>query len=231
VPETEARRACWFLDSKGLIVRSRWDSLSAQKRPYAHEAEFVPDLATAVRALRPTALIGVAGAGRAFSPEILGEMARQNDRPIIFALSNPTSKSECTAEEAYVGTQGRAIFASGSPFRPVNFEGRTLIPGQGNNVYVFPGVGLGVLASQASRVTDDMFLAASEILARSTSEAELASGRVYPSLYRIRQVSIRIAAAVAGLAWDSGLAAGPRPPDLTDWIQRCVFEPDYYDYV
>ena len=229
--EADARQACWFMDSKGLIVRSRLDSLSAQKRPYAHDAAFVPDLATAVRTLRPTALIGVAGAGRAFSPEILGEMARLNARPIVFALSNPTSKSECTAEEAYAGTQGRAILASGSPFGPVTFEGQTLAPGQGNNVYIFPGVGLGVLASQSRRVTDEMFLAASEILARSTSEAELASGRVYPSLRRIREVSVRIATAVAGLAWDAGLAPGPRPADLAAWIQRCVFEPVYYDYV
>lgn len=230
IPEDEARRACWFMDSKGLIVQSRAASLTPQKRPYAHAAEPVADLLSAVRRLRPTALIGVAGAGRAFTPEVLAAMAAANERPIVFALSNPTSKSECTAEEAYAATGGCAIFASGSPFGPVTLGGRTLVPGQGNNVYVFPGIGLGALASRASRVTDDMFLAASEVLASYTTDEELATGRVYPSLTRIRDVSVRIAAAVAQIAWDTGLAREPRPDDITCWIRRCLFEPEYYDY-
>lgn len=227
----EARRSCWFIDSKGLIVRSRMDTLVPQKRPFAHEAEFLPDLAAGIRALRPTGLIGVAGAGRAFTSDILGEMARLNERPIIFALSNPTSKSECTAEEAYGATGGRAIFASGSPFPPVAHGGRTLVPGQGNNVYVFPGIGLGVLASQSRRVTEDMFLSAAQILAGAPSAEELASGRVYPSLRRIRDVSVRIAEAVAGVAFDAGLAALPRPADVSALIRECVFVPEYHDYV
>lgn len=230
VPESEARRACWFMDSKGLIVQSRVESLSLQKRPYAHAGGDLHDLTAAVRQLRPTALIGVAGAGRAFTPEVLGAMAAVNQRPIVFALSNPTSKSECTAEEAYAGTAGRAVFASGSPFGPVSVGGRTLVPGQGNNVYVFPGVGLGVLASRAGRVTDDMFLAAAEILAEMTLPEELAVGRVYPSLRRIREVSVRIATAVARMAWDAGVAIEPRPDDVPGWIRRCVFEPEYVDY-
>lgn len=231
VGEAEARRQCWFVDSKGLIVRSRLESLVAQKRPYAHEGEFVPDLAAAVRALRPTALIGVAGAGRAFTAEILGEMSRLNERPMIFALSNPTSKAECTAEEAYGATAGRAIFASGSPFGPVDYGGRTLMPGQGNNVYIFPGIGLGVLASQSGRVTEDMFLAAARVVAEQTTPEELDSGRVYPSLRRIRDVSVRIAEAVAGLAFDAGLAGIPRHLDIADLVARCVFVPEYHDYV
>lgn len=231
VGEAEARRQCWFVDSKGLIVRSRLESLVAQKRPYAHEGEFVPDLAAAVRALRPTALIGVAGAGRAFTSEILGEMSRLNESPIIFALSNPTSKAECTAEEAYGATGGRAIFASGSPFAPVDCGSRTLVPGQGNNVYIFPGIGLGVLASQSERVTEDMFLAAARAVAEQTTPEELASGRVYPSLRRIRDVSVRIAEAVAGLAFETGLAGIPRPPDSADLVGRCVFVPEYHEYV
>ncbi len=231
VREDEARKLCWFIDSKGLIVRSRWESLVPQKRPYAHEAEFLPDIAAGVRGLKPTALIGVAGAGRAFTPEILGEMARINERPIIFAMSNPTSKSECTAEEAYVGTGGRAIFASGSPFPPVAFGGRTLVPGQCNNVYVFPGIGLGVLACQARRVTEDMFLAAAQILAGETADEELASGRVYPSLCRVREVSVRIAAAVARVAYDADLADMPAADDIAGWIRESVFEPEYREYV
>ncbi len=230
IPEAQARQACWFMDSKGLIVQSRLATLGPQKRPYAHAAEPLTDLFSAVQSLRPTALIGVAGAGRAFTPEVLAALAALNPRPIVFALSNPTSRSECTAAEAYTATEGRAIFASGSPFAPVTLNGRTLVPGQGNNVYVFPGIGLGALACRASRVTDDMFLAASEILAAATTDDELAAGRIYPSLTRIREVSLRIAAAVARMAWDTGLAREPRPDDVPAWIQRCVFEAEYFDY-
>lgn len=229
--QEDARRRCWFIDSKGLIVRSRIESLAPQKRAYAHEGDFLPDIETAVRALKPTALIGVAGAGRAFTPQILGEMARLNPRPIIFAMSNPTSKSECTAEEAYGGTDGRAIFASGSPFPPVNRGGQVLLPGQCNNVYVFPGIGLGVLACQATRVTEAMFLAAARILAAATSTEELAAGRVYPSLRRIREVSAGIAVAVAEEAYAAGLAEVPRPDDVTGLIRESVFEPVYREYV
>ncbi len=225
--EEDARRLCWFIDSKGLIVRSRIGTLAPQKRAYAHESEFLPDIATAVTALKPTALIGVAGAGRAFTPQILGEMARLNPRPIIFAMSNPTSKSECTAEEAYGGTDGRAIFASGSPFPPVNLGGQVLLPGQCNNVYVFPGIGLGVLACQATRVTEAMFLAAAKILAAATSTEELAAGRVYPSLRRIREVSADIAVAVANEAYAAGLAEVPRPGDVSRLIRESIFEPVY----
>lgn len=229
--EDDARRLCWFIDSKGLIVRSRLESLAPQKRPYAHDREFIPDLAGAVGALKPTALIGVAGAGRAFTPEMIGEMARLNQRPIIFAMSNPTSKSECTAEEAYGATDGRAIFASGSPFPPVTHGGRVIMPGQCNNVYIFPGIGLGVLACQATRVNDAMFLAAAKVLAAATSPEELNTGRVYPSFTRVRDVSVRIATAVAEVAYEAGLAGVPRPDDIGALIRQSVFEPEYREYV
>ena len=181
----EARQRCWFVDSKGLVVKSRSD-LSGHKLRYAHDHEFIFDLPTVVETLKPTAIIGVSGQHGIFTRPVLEAMARVNERPIVFALSNPTSKAECTAEEAYTGTEGRAIFASGSPFDPVTLEGKTLVPAQGNNVYIFPGVGLGVIASGARHVIEEMFFVAAQTLAHEVSDEDLAQGRVYPPLARIR---------------------------------------------
>ena len=181
------------MDSKGLVVSSRTD-LAEHKRPYAHDYPFHKDLLSAVEAVKPTAIIGVSGQPNTFTPEILKAMGRINERPIMFALSNPTSKAECTAEEAYRYTDKRAIFASGSPFPEVNIDGQTFVPGQANNAYIFPGVGLGVLASEASRVTDEMFTAAAKSLNDQVTAEDLKIGRIYPSLSRIREVSANIAA-------------------------------------
>jgi len=229
LPEAEARRRCWFVDSKGLVVASRTD-LVHHKKPWAHEAPFVPDLPTAIESLRPTCLIGASGMPATFTPEILAAMARLNERPVVFALSNPTSKAECTAEAAYVHTQGRALFASGSPFLPVVYGGRTFQPGQGNNAYIFPGVGLGAVASGSREVTDAMFLAAARTLASLVTEEELASGNLYPSLSRIRAVSRVIASEVAAMAFDLGLATYDRPADLEAWIDGFVYVPEYAVY-
>ncbi|HVS51339.1 MAG TPA: NAD-dependent malic enzyme [Opitutaceae bacterium] len=231
VSEAEARRQCWFVDSKGLVVQSRRAELAAHKLPYAHEHAFLPTLADAVQALRPTALIGVSGTPATFTREIIGAMAQLNERPVVFALSNPTSKAECTAEQAYAWSSGRAIFASGSPFPPVELEGRRFVPGQGNNIYIFPGVGLGALASEAREVTDEMFLAAARTLASLVTAEDLAVGRVFPPLTKIREVSLRIATAVATHAHERGLARAPRPADLTADIRARMFEPVYRDYV
>ncbi|MGC8720695.1 MAG: NAD-dependent malic enzyme, partial [Thermodesulforhabdaceae bacterium] len=140
----EARERCWYVDSRGLVVAAR-DDLTEHKKEFAHDHPFLPDLISAVKAIKPTILIGVSGKPRMFTPEVLSEMARINERPVIFSLSNPTSNTECTAEEAYRYTGGRAIFASGSPFDPVEVDGKVFYPAQGNNVYIFPGVGLGVM--------------------------------------------------------------------------------------
>lgn len=226
----EARRCCWYVDSKGLIVKSRTD-LNGHKLHYAHDHPAITDFHSAVETLRPHAIIGVSGQPKRFTPEILESMARINERPIVFSLSNPTSKSECTAEEAYTWTEGRAIFASGSPFDPVVINGRKLYPSQGNNVYIFPGVGMGVMASGAVRVTDEMFLTAARIVAGEVSEADLQFGRVYPPLPRIREVSLTVALAVAEVAYSRGLAAKPRPDDLADHIQTLMFEPEYQSYI
>jgi malate dehydrogenase (oxaloacetate-decarboxylating)(NADP+) len=225
-----ARRRCWFVDSRGLVVRSRAE-LAAHKLPYAHDHAELADLGSAIAALRPTVLVGASGQGGAFTREVLATMARLNERPIVFALSNPTSSSECSALEAYSWTGGRAIFASGSPFDPVTLDGKTYVPGQGNNVYVFPGVGLGVVAAKARHVTDEMFMAAAHTLAREVGEDDLEHGRIYPHLTRIRAVSATIATAVAEIAYRQGLAAEPRPPDLRARIGSLMYRPAYEDYL
>jgi len=228
--EAEAKRRCWYVDSKGLVVKSRTD-LVEHKRPYAHDHPPVTDFLAAVESLKPTTLIGVSGMPRTFTKQVVEAMARLNRRPILFALSNPTSKSECTAEEAYTWSEGRAIFASGSPFPPVTYKGKTFVAGQGNNAYIFPGVGLGVIASEAARVTDDMFFAAAKTLADLVSEKDLAEGRIYPSLTRIREVSAAIATAVADVAFQRGLTKMNRPADLAAHVKAQMYEPTYREYV
>ena len=228
--EAEARARCWFVDSQGLVVRNRLGKLAGHKVPYAHDHPFVATLAEAIETVKPTVLIGVSGQARAFNRDIVARMAALNQRPIIFALSNPTSKAECTAEEAYQWTGGRAIFASGSPFPPVTLGDRTYVPGQGNNVYIFPGVGLGALACEAVQITDRMFLNAARTLAAQVTEEDLALGRIFPALSRIRDVSLQIAVAVAEEAHRAGLARRPRPADLEADIRARIFEPVYRNY-
>jgi malate dehydrogenase (oxaloacetate-decarboxylating)(NADP+) len=225
----DARRRCWFVDSKGLVVRGRTD-LKDEKLPFAHDHPFLPDLQSAVEALRPTAVIGVAGQSGLFSRPVLEAMARFNDRPIIFAMSNPTSKQECTAEEAYAWTGGKAIFASGSPSAPLTVGGVEIAPGQANNAYVFPGVGLAVTACDITRVNDGMFLAAARALAGQVTAQDLARGSVYPPLERIRDAAAAVAAAVAEAAYRDGLADRERPKDLPAHLRSHMYEPVYPNY-
>lgn len=225
-----ARQKCWFVDSQGLVVKSR-SNLAEHKLPYAHNHQFLPDLLSAIQAIKPTALIGVSGQGNTFTQPMVETMAELNERPMIFALSNPTSKAECTAEQAYTWTNGRAIFASGSPFNPVTYNGQTFVPGQGNNSYIFPGVGLSVVACGAKHVTDEMFMAAAKALATTVTEADLAKGRIYPSLKRIREVSGVLATAVAEVAYAQGLATRPRLADMLAYMQSQMYQPVYRAYV
>ncbi len=224
--EAEARLRTWLVDSRGLVVKSR-SGLTEHKLAYAHEHPPIDDFLTAIRTLKPTAIIGVAAVGGTFTPEVLQTMAKINKRPIIFALSNPTSKAECSAEEAYRHTGGRALFACGSPYDPVKLDGKTFVPRQGNNSYIFPGVGLGAIASGTRLITDEMFMAAAHTLAQLVSEADLDQGSLYPALPRIREVSARIAAAVAEVAYKRGLAAGQPPKDLLTYVQSQMYDPRY----
>jgi malate dehydrogenase (oxaloacetate-decarboxylating)(NADP+) len=229
-PEPEARRRNWLVDSRGLVVKGRTD-LAEHKVAYAHDHRPMGDFLTAIRSLKPTAIIGVAAVAGTFTDEVLQTMAELNARPIIFALSNPTSKAECTAEEAYRYTSGRALFACGSPYDPVTLDGRTFVPRQGNNSYIFPGVGLGAIASGARRITDEMFMRAAHALAKLVSQSDLERGSLYPALPRIREVSVHIAAEVAQVAYRRGLATGEAPNDVLAHVQSHMYEPRYTHYV
>lgn len=222
----EARRRCWFFDSHGLVVTARGE-VPAYKREFCHDHPPIDSFLEAVHALQPTAILGVAAQPGAFTAGVLGAMAELNERPVILALSNPTSKSECTAEEAYHHTGGRAVFASGSPFDPVDFQGRQFVPGQGNNAYIFPGLGLGVVLSGTTRVTDSMFHAAARALAEFVPDSSLAAGSLFPPLTEIRQASARIAAAVIRVAAQEHLATRPLPEDLDGFVARQMYEPVY----
>ena len=225
----EARSRCWFVDSKGLVVSSR-KNLSRDKLPFAHEYYEKKDLSDIIQAIRPTALIGISGQANAFSKNVLELMKDINDYPLVFALSNPTSSSECTAEDAYKWTRGQCLFASGSPFDSVEIEGETFIPGQGNNAYIFPGVGLGIILSQAEVISDDLFLAAAETLSNLVSDEELSSGQLYPSIKDIKKVSKEIAITVAGKAFSEGLTNMAIPQDIESSLDRIIYNPVYPDY-
>jgi malate dehydrogenase (oxaloacetate-decarboxylating)(NADP+) len=229
IPAGQARKQCWFVDTQGLLHSGR-DEIAAHKQRYAQEHAPIDDFLTAVKELKPTAILGLSGQPGTFSREIIEAMAEINQRPIIFALSNPTSKAECTAEEAYGWSNGRAIFASGSPFEPVKIGNRTFVPGQGNNAYIFPGVGLGVIVSRSREVTNEMFLAAAHSLASQVTDSDLERGRVYPPLSHIRKVSALIALEVAKIAWAEGLADREEPEDIMADIREHMFQPVYPHY-
>jgi malate dehydrogenase (oxaloacetate-decarboxylating)(NADP+) len=222
----EARRRCWLVSSKGLIESSRTDLADFQK-PFAHEHAPVPDFLAAVESLRPTAIIGVSTMPKLFNRAVIEAMARINRRPLIFPFSNPTSRSECTAEEAYQWSQGRAIFASGSPFAPVRYEGKTLVPGQGNNFYIFPAIGMAVFATEARRVTNEMFIEAAKSLAEQVTAEDLDMGLIYPPQSTILKTSLHVAERVTEVIFESGLAGVERPADIRAFIQSKVYQPKY----
>jgi malate dehydrogenase (oxaloacetate-decarboxylating)(NADP+) len=225
----QARKHCWFVDTKGLLVADR-KNIPAHKQPYAHDHARVDNLLEAVKTLRPTAILGLSGQPGTFTKDVIQAMAAINDRPIIFALSNPTSQAECTAKQAYAHSDGKAIFASGSPFDPVKLGNRTFVPGQGNNAYIFPGVGLGAIVSGARAVTDEMFLVAAHSLANQVTAADLERGRIYPPLSRIRKVSALIARDVAQVVYDKGLTDKEEPEDIGAAIQEYMYQPVYPHY-
>lgn len=219
--EQEARQRLWFCNSRGLLTATS-ERIAPHNEPYAHDAPPMPFL-EAIDYVKPTVLIGATGRPGTFNETALAKMAAINDRPVIFALSNPTSNAECTAEEAYAWTRGQAIFASGSPFAAVEYDGRLFKPGQGNNAYIFPGIGLGAIACGARHISDGMFLASAQALAKSVSEESLKIGAIYPPLPEIRRVSLEIAAAVAERATTEGEAT----VSSEDW--RASIAPTMYD--
>ncbi|CAN4096855.1 unnamed protein product [Withania somnifera] len=231
LPVEETRKKIWLVDSKGLIVSGREETLQAFKKPWAHEHEPVNNLLDAVKAVKPTVLIGTSGVGRQFTKEVVEAMASINERPLIMALSNPTSQAECTAEEAYTWSEGRAVYASGSPFPSFEYNEKVYFPGQANNCYIFPGFGFGLVMSGTIRVHDDMLLAASEALAAQVTEEHYAKGMIYPPFADIRKISAHIAASVAAKAYELGVATRlPRPADLVKYAESCMYTPNYRSY-
>jgi malate dehydrogenase (oxaloacetate-decarboxylating)(NADP+) len=228
--EEEAVARCWFIDSKGLVVKSR-EGLAENKIRFAQDHAPLKNTLEIIEAFKPTAIIGASGQPGTFSRQVVEAVTRLNERPIIFALSNPTSKAECTAAQAYEWSVGKAVFASGSPFHPVEFHGKRYVPGQGNNAYIFPGIGLGVIASGSKLVTDEMFLSAARTLANLVTETDLAQGRIYPPLSQIRNVSLAIAVAVARVAQQRGLAETELPDDFLGTIRAMMYRPEYVSLV
>jgi len=221
-----ARSRNALFDVHGLLVTGRNDIAECQK-PFVRDERPLATFVEAVKALRPTGIIGVSTVPKLFTREVIQTMAAINERPMIFPYSNPTSRSECTAEEAYRWSDGRAIFASGSPFPPVEMAGRRLVPGQGNNVYVFPAIGMAVYASEATRVTDETFIIAARALAEQVTDSELASGLIYPPQSDILGASLKVAEQIAAYIFDRGLARAPRPTDVGALIRERTYRPVY----
>lgn len=222
----EAYSRCWMFDVNGLLVKSRTDIAEHQKAS-AHESEPSKDFAASILKIKPTAIIGVSTAGGAFTQQVIENMSSINERPIIFPYSNPTSHSECTAEQAYTWSKGKAIFASGSPFAPVTYNGKTFTPGQGNNVFIFPALGLAIYATEAKRVTDEMLLIASEAVAEQITQEDFNNGLIYPPIKNIRNVSVNVAVKVAEEIFKSGLARVKKPKNIRKFIKSKMYEPVY----
>ncbi len=232
----EARERIWTVDSRGLVTKDR-QGLEDFKATYARDVAELETykcedrsrvtLEETVWGAKPTILIGTSGTPGMFTQPVVSAMAELNDRPMVFPLSNPTSKSECTAEQAIQWSDGRAIVATGSPFDPVEHKGRQYRIGQGNNAFIFPGVGLGVWVGRAKRVTDGMFLAAAKALADQVTEADLAEVAVYPQLTRIRECSRAVACAVVRCATEEGHADKDAQENLEERIEKAMWFPEY----
>ncbi|XP_052132063.1 NADP-dependent malic enzyme-like [Frankliniella occidentalis] len=227
--EAAALKRIWLVDSRGLIVKNRPEGgVTGEKVRFAQDHAPVKTLTEAVKTVKPSILIGAAAIGGAFTPEILQTMAANNKKPIVFALSNPTSKAECTAEDAYKHTNGTVVFASGSPFPPVTYNGKTFHPGQGNNAYIFPGVALGVICAGVKHISDEIFFLAAQTLANLVSQKDLDSGSLYPPLEDIQHCSSVIAEAVAEYAYKNGTASTyPKPADIKAYVKSQQYDHSY----
>src|ERR1700676_4156213 len=224
----EAQSRVYMFDINGLLEASRTDLLDFQK-PYAHQHAPSRDFVAAIESIKPTTIIGVSTIGGAFNQKVIEAMARINERPVILALSNPTEHAECTPEQAYTWSKGKAIYAAGVQFEPVHYNGQTFLPGQANNFYIFPAVGMAIFATQAKRVTDEMFIEAGQAVADQVPPDLLSEGLLYPLQSNILETEIQTAARVAKLVFDSGLARVSRPADMVSFIRQQVYKPEYRD--
>jgi malate dehydrogenase (oxaloacetate-decarboxylating)(NADP+) len=222
----EAQSRVYMFDINGLLEASRTDLLDFQK-PYAHQHAPTRDFVAAIESIKPTTIIGVSTIGGAFTQKVIESMSRINERPVILALSNPTEHAECTAEEAYTWSKGKAIYAAGVQFAPFHYDGQTFLPGQANNFYIFPAVGMAIFATQAKRVTDEMFIEAGQAVADQVPSELLNQGLLYPLQSNILETEIQTAARVAKLVFDTGLARVERPRDMVAFIREHVYKAQY----
>jgi malate dehydrogenase (oxaloacetate-decarboxylating)(NADP+) len=222
----EAQSRVYMFDINGLLESTRKDLFDFQL-PYAHQHAPTRDFVAAIESIKPTTIIGVSTIGGAFNQKVIEAMARINERPVILALSNPTKHAECTAEQAYTWSKGKAIYAAGVQFPPVHYNGQTFLPGQANNFYIFPAIGMAIFATQAKRVTDEMFIEAGQAVADQVPPDLLKQGLLYPLQSNILESEIQTAARVAKLVFDSGLATVPRPTDMIAFIRKHVYKPEY----
>ena len=226
MPLQDAQARVYMFDINGLLDDSRKDLFDFQK-PYAHKHASTRDFVAAIESIKPTTIIGVSTVGGLFNRRVIEAMSRINERPVVLALSNPTDHAECTPEQAYTWSNGKAIYAAGVQFPPVQFKGQTFLPGQANNFYVFPAIGMAVFATQASRVTDEMFIEAAKAVADQVPTDLLQQGLLFPLQSNILEAVIQTAARVAKLVFDSGLARVDRPGDMVTWIRQHVYKPEY----
>jgi malate dehydrogenase (oxaloacetate-decarboxylating)(NADP+) len=222
----QAQARVYMFDINGVLEDTRTDLLDFQK-PYAHKHAPTRDFVAAIESIKPTTIIGVSTVGGTFTQKVVESMSRINERPVVFALSNPTDHAECTAEQAYTWSNGKAIYAAGIQFPPVHLNGQTFLPGQANNFYVFPAIGMAVFATRASRVTDEMFIEAAHAVAEQVPSEALKQGLLFPLQSDILEAEIQTAARVAKLVFDSGLARVDRPSDMVAFIRRQVYKPEY----
>jgi malate dehydrogenase (oxaloacetate-decarboxylating)(NADP+) len=222
----EAQSRVYMFDVNGLLESGRKDLVDFQK-PYAHDHAPTRDFVAAIESIKPTTIIGVSTIGGAFTQKVVETMSRINARPVILALSNPTEHAECTAEQAYTWSKGKAIYAAGVQFAPVHYNGKTFLPGQANNFYIFPAVGMAIFATQAKRVTDEMFIEAGQAVADQVPSELLNQGLLYPLQSNILEAEIQTAARVSKLVFDSGLAQVERPTDMVAFIREHVYKPEY----
>jgi malate dehydrogenase (oxaloacetate-decarboxylating)(NADP+) len=222
----DAQARVYMFDINGLLEDTRTDLFDFQK-PYAHQHAPTRDFVAAIESIKPTTIIGVSTVGGTFTQNVVESMSRINERPVILALSNPTDHAECTAEQAYTWSSGKAIYAAGVQFPPVHLGGRTFLPGQANNFYVFPAIGMAVFATQAARVTDEMFIEGALAVADQVPSELLNQGLLFPLQSNILETEIQTAARIAKLVFDSGLARVDRPADMVAFIRRHVYKPGY----